>query len=131
MVFAFTSCSDDIVLPPLETLLGDYTGRYIVKTDLSVGGGVTRIDQAIQWRFTDVAYNLIDTSNTICVPSGTYTLTGEVVLKPADGAAGEGTQNVCTPEYNPVGTFSLRQPGDSLILIQQQNDTLRELRLVR
>ena len=128
--FSFTSCSDDIVLPPLETLLGDYSGRFIVKTDLSVGG-VVRIDQAIQWRFTDIAYILIDTSKTICVPSGTYELTGEVKLIPADGPAGLGQQNICNPNFNPVGVFSLRQPDDSVILIQQLNDTLRELRLIR
>ncbi|KAA3632456.1 MAG: hypothetical protein DWP97_10975 [Calditrichaeota bacterium] len=126
---SFTSCSDDIVLPPLQTLLGDYSGRYIVKTDLSVGGGVTRVDQAIDWRFTDGEYRLIllEGSENICNPSGTYKLTGEVTLDQVIASSNV----VCDESYNPVGVFSLRQPEDSVILIQQEDNVLKELRLKR
>ncbi len=125
----FSSCSDDIVLEPLDTLLGEYSGHYTL-TDLSQGGtGVVKADIPVVWIFRDFTYELDDTTATICSPSGDYVLSGnEINLDESiDGNAG----GVCDPSLNPFGDFSLRRPGDSLIMTQSQNDIFIEIRLVR
>ena len=120
----FSSCSDDIVLPPLDTLLGEYSGHYTSK-DLVTGQLVA--DIPVVWIFRDFTYELDDTSKTICSPSGDYVLSGDQINldEKFDGNVG----GVCDPSLNPFGDFSLRRPEDSLILTQSQNDILIEIRL--
>ncbi len=124
----FSSCSDDIILEPLDTLLGQYIGHYTL-TDLSQGGsgGVIQADVPIIWIFRDFTYELDDTTATICSPSGDYVLSGDQINldESIDGNAG----GVCDPSLNPFGDFSLRRPGDSLILTQNINEIFIEIRL--
>ena len=123
----FSSCSDDIILEPLDSLLGEYSGHYTL-TDLSQGGsGRTLINIDIRWVFRDIAYELDDSTATICSPSGEYTLNGDqITLKEGfDGNSG----GVCDPSLNPLGDFSLRRPDDSLILTQNENNFFKEIRL--
>lgn len=127
VLFAFTSCSDDIILEPLDTLLGDYNGNYRY-TDLSQGGsGVTRVDVNMFWRFTDNQYFLDDSTTTMCSPSGTYELTGDG-LNLNQGFRGT---EVCDSTLSPYGQFSVRRPDDSVILSQQVGDIFIEIKLKR
>ena len=127
LVFAFNSCSDDIILEPLDTLLGRYDGHYTL-TDLSQGGsGRTLIDLDVSWEFRDISYSLDDTTQTICTPSGEYVLTGDQISL-AEGFDGN-SGGVCDPSQNPTGQFSLLRPSDSLILRQSINDIFIEIRL--
>ena len=124
------SCSDDIILEPLPSLLGEYEGRYLVTENVGSTSQKTS-EYLITWRFSDQNYFLKDADpNEICTPSGSYILTGEVDLQEADNANGcYGV--VGKEEFNPRGIFSLRQPPDSVILTQQVDDTRKEIRLHR
>lgn len=124
------SCSDDIVLEPLPSLLGEYEGRYLVTENVGTTSQKTS-EYLIQWRFTDQNYFLKEADpNEICTPSGSYTLTSEVDLVEADNANGcYGV--VGKEEFNPRGIFSLRQPSDSVILTQQTETMRKEIRLRR
>ena len=124
-VFIFSSCSDDIILEPLDSLLGEYDGQYTL-TDLSQGaGGVVKVDVDIAWIFRDFTYELDDVSATVCSPKGEYKLNGDQINLDQK-FAGSG---VCNPSFNPVGDFSLRRPTDSLILTQLVNNTFIEIKL--
>lgn len=125
-------CSSDIVLKPLPSLIGDYQGRYLVTTNYGTSQASTK-EYRITWRFTDQKYYMYDDDPTqeFCVPSGNYTLTGSDAKldQLIDGCAGV----VGNPEYNPTGTFQLRQPGDSVILAQVAGTpaTQKQLLLVK
>lgn len=123
----FSSCSDDIIIPPLDTLKGEYSGHYTL-TDLSQGGsGVIQADVPVVWIFRDFTYELADSTSEICSPSGDYLLSGDQINleENIDGNAG----GVCDPSLNPFGDFSLRRPDDSLILTQNVNEIFIEIRL--
>lgn len=124
VIFSFSSCADDVILEPLDSLLGNYEGHYTL-TDL--GQDVTRIDIGINWVFRDFTYDLEDTSATICSPSGEYELHGSDIDLDELFEGNDGS--VCDPSLNPLGNFSLRRPGDSLILTQSENDIFIEIRL--
>lgn len=126
----FNGCSSDIVLEPLPSLLGEYEGRYLVTENVGSTSQITTIYE-ISWRFSDQSYFLKEaTPEGLCLPSGDYTLTGEVDLEEAannNGCAGV----VGNEDFNPRGVFSLRQPDDSVIMIQQIDDLKKEIRLKR
>ncbi len=128
----FISCSDDIILEPLPTLLGEYEGRYIVTENVGTTSARTH-EFDITWRFTDQNYflrNPLPDEQGLCSPSGTYTLTGEVELSEPDN--NDGCAGVIGQEsFNPRGIFSLRQPEDSIILTQQSDDMRKEIKLLR
>ncbi|MCK4574630.1 MAG: hypothetical protein KAU36_09665 [candidate division Zixibacteria bacterium] len=129
VVGIFISCSDDIILEPLPSLLGDYEGRYSVTTNYLQPNQKTKTSD-ITWRFSDLYYWMTaDTSGAaFCSPSGTYTL--EVLL--VQDSLNNGCAGVVADEAdNPQGVFSLRQPGDSVILTQQEETTYKEILLVR
>ena len=121
----FLSCSSDIILEPLPSLLGDYEGRYFVTENVGSTNQTTN-EYLIKWRFSDLNYWMFDELNQgICTPSGSYTLTGEVDLSQEF----DGQVVVCAEGDNPKGIFSLRQPGDSVIMTQIVDDVKKELRL--
>lgn len=123
----FISCSDDIILEPLPSLLGDYEGRYFVTENVGSISQITH-EYVIRWRFSDQGYWFFDDLDQgICTPSGAYTLTGEVELN--QRVSGETA--VCNREFNPEGVFSLRQPNDSVILTQQFENVRKEIQLVK
>ena len=123
---AFISCSEDIVLPPLPTLLGEYEGRYHITTGLGTNPVTKTYD--ISWRFSDQNYWMTSISDGLCSPSGSYTYTDKVTL----GELYEGCSGVVAKQDdNPDGDFSIRQPGDSVIMEQIVNDISKRIELVK
>lgn len=123
----FSSCSDDIVLPPIPTLIGEYSGHYSL-IDYTLGGvGDTLIDIDVHWVFRKNSYELEDTTKTICTPSGAYIWSGTTVNleENFDGNSG----GVCNPSLNPIGDFSILRPADSLILKQNIDNIFKEISL--
>ena len=121
-----TSCRDDIFLEPLPTLEGTYDGTYSViiqRSDTSIS--------TLEMRFSDESY-WFDSDNSpdnFCSPRGGYVLSGTIeITERNDGC------NVTAKERdNPRGFFSIRRPGDSVIMLQQSDnsDTLKQFLLLR
>ena len=87
-----------------------------------------RHEYEIRWRFSDQKYWMFDDLDQgVCTPSGDYTLTGEVELNQLT----LGQVALCNESFTPIGIFSLRQPGDSVILTQQVDDMKKEMLLLR
>lgn len=137
VIAIFISCSDDIILEPLPSLLGEYVGRYDF---------ITRFEQSNQetdWydvavRFSDQSYWFFDMDTTggncFCQPSGEYIMGDNVeLIMKVDGCAG---QCVFDADKLPSGLFSLRRPADantgldSIVMTQITGDTCRRIRLV-
>ena len=133
----FISCSDDIILEPLPSLLGEYEGKYEFITRFEQSNQETD-DYDVAVRVSDQSYWLfdLDTSGTncICQPSGDYVMGDNVeLIMKVDGCAG---QCVFDADKLPTGMFSLRRPVDprtgldSLVLTQITGDTCRLIRVV-
>lgn len=124
MVFA-TSCRDDILLEPLPTLEGTYDGTYSViigRTDTTIS--------TLEMRFSDESY-WFDSDNSpdnFCSPRGSYILTNSMELTETNDGC-----NVTAREIdNPRGAFSIRRPGDSVIMLQQlEPDILKQILLIK
>ncbi len=122
LVFA-TSCRDDIFLEPLPTLEGTYDGTYSViidRTDTSIS--------TLEMRFSDESY-WFDSDNSpdnFCSPRGRYVLSGTLELTETN----PGCNVTATEKDNPIGVFSIRRPGDSVIMLQQTENTLKQILLV-
>ena len=120
-------CSDDIVLEPLESLLGDYEGEYSYITNYQQSNQTTK-KWDISWRFTDNFYFLFSDADNLCSPSGNYVLADNVEFdETTTGCSGV----ISNPDINPTGVFSIRQPEDSVILTQQEGTVFKEIRLYR
>ena len=123
MVFA-TSCRDDILLEPLPTLEGTYDGTYSViigRTDTSIS--------TLEMRFSDESY-WFDSDNSpdnFCSPRGAYILTNSMELTETN----DGCNVTAKERDNPRGDFSIRRPGDSVIMLQQVADTLKQILLIK
>lgn len=121
----YVGCSDDIILEPLPSLLGEYEGRYTITTNYGQANQITE-EYLITWRFSDQNYWLYDTTSNLCSPSGFYILADNVTLdEQVDGCAGAVADNA----KNPGGVFSIRQPADSVILTQLEDETFKEVLL--
>jgi len=110
-------CAKDIYIEPLSDLRGVYEGKYIIKTD--TGGS---LEQYIIWTFSDNKFwSEIDTTKTqlkvFCDLTGSYTL-GDVVTLSEVNTQGQ----QCNYAYVLEGDFSMRRPGDSVILEQYDAD---------
>ncbi len=129
LIAVIIGCSDDIVLPDLPTLRGEYEGRYNYTTNFGAVNQQTETFE-ITWKFSDQSYwmrNAENSADTICAPSGDYILAdGVEIVQKEEGCAGA----VSDPAKNPTGVFSLRQPGDSVVLMQIIDDVSREILLV-
>lgn len=136
LIAIFISCSDDIVLEPLPSLLGEYRGKYEFITKFEQTGQTTDpYDIAV--RFSDKSYWFFDMdssgSKCICQPSGDYIMGDnlELIMK-VQGCA----SCVFDPDRLPEGIFALRRPADpitgkdSIVLTQISGDTCRQIRLV-
>ena len=128
LVFA-TSCRDDIFLEPLPTLEGTYDGDYIVITKYNTTNADTTIS-TLEMRFSDESY-WFDSDNSpdnFCSPRGSYVLSNNMELTETQAGC-----NVTAKERdNPRGEFSIRRPGDSVIMLQQlEPDTLKQILLLR
>ncbi len=129
VLFTVAGCSDDIILEPLDSIVGSYEGHFYL-TDLTQGGAAdTLISIDILWDFRELTYQLDDTTQTICTPKGDYVLSGDQIKldENFDGNSG----GVCNPSLNPLGDFSIRRPADSLILTQSTPSNFYEIRLKR
>jgi hypothetical protein len=140
LVVIALSCASDIVLEEEFSLKGLYTGKYIVITNYGSTNEVKQ-EQNIKWKFTDIAFRMeIDLENPLpqcfCIVSGTYTLENIIVLTittsqpPGDFDGVSCT--ACNSDLDPVGSFTLLQPNDSLTLTysSQQGDTLKQVLLI-
>ncbi|MEW6411396.1 MAG: hypothetical protein AB1483_02860 [Candidatus Zixiibacteriota bacterium] len=120
-------CSDDVIVEPPASLIGDYEGKYIYTLDLGATTERTLDPWSIRWRFSNSQYWLYDENDEnycICQPSGDYTLADgvELIMK-EDGCAGCVFDSLKIPQ----GAFSLRQPGDSIIMTQIIGDVQKEI----
>lgn len=122
-------CSEDLVLEDLPSLLGNYEGRYTYITNYGSATGRQTNVYLVTWRFSDLGYwvwNDADTNDDgdVCEPSGDYILAdGVEIIQKEEGNAGV----VCDALKNPEGIFSLRQPGDTIIMTQLDGDIYREI----
>ena len=127
MVFA-TSCRDDIFLEALPTLEGTYDGTYIVIVRYKTPTADTSKSD-IEMRFSDESY-WFDSENTpdnFCSPRGSYVLSNNIEITENQPGC-----NVTAKEKdNPIGAFSIRRPGDSVIMLQQTDDILKQILLLR
>ena len=140
LVVIALSCSSDIFLEEEFSLKGLYKGKYIVITNYGSTNEVKQ-EQNIKWKFTDRAFQMeTDLENPLpqcfCKVSGTYELQERIVLTitysepPGDFDGVSCT--ACNASLDPVGTFTLLQPSDSLTLTysSQQGDTLKQVLLI-
>ncbi len=123
-----TSCRDDIFLEPLPTLEGTYDGTYSVITAYNTQNEETSVS-TLEMRFSDESY-WFDSDNSpdnFCSPRGRYVLSGTLELSETNANC-----NVtATEDDNPIGEFSIRRPGDSVIMLQQTDDILKQILLLR
>ena len=129
LIAVIIGCSDDIVLPELPTLSDSYVGRYNYVTNYGAANQQTETFDII-WKFSDQNYwmsNADEESDAICEPSGIYILAdGVEIVEKEEGCAGA----VSDPAKNPSGVFSLRQPGDSVVMMQIIDDVCKEILLI-
>ena len=134
VVFSFvfilnTACQKDIVLPPLPTLEGSYEGIYRVITGYNSPAADTTVS-TIEMLFSDESYffNSENVPDAFCDPRGEYVLS-------ANNIELDETNKNCTQiakeRDNPRGQFSIRRPADSIIMLQQVSDTLKQFLLKR
>ena len=123
-----TSCRDDIFLEPLPTLEGTYDGTYSVITGYNTPSEEISIS-TLEMRFSDESY-WFDSDNSpdnFCSPRGGYVLTNNIEITERN----DGCQVTAKERDNPRGEFSIRRPGDSVIMLQQRLDTLKQILLLR
>ena len=122
-----SACQKDIVLEPLPTLEGSYSGIYRVITGYNTPSAETSYS-TIEMLFSDESYffNDEDTLDAFCDPRGDYILS-------ANNIELTETNKNCTviakERDNPRGQFNIQRPADSIIMIQQIADTLKQFLL--
>lgn len=127
VVLFSSSCKDDIILEPLPTLEGTYNGLYRVITGYQTPSAETT-QSIIEMLFSDESYffNDEDTMDAFCDPRGEYVLS-------ANNIELTETNRNCTAiakeRDNPRGQFNIQRPADSVIMIQQISDTLKQFLL--
>ncbi len=123
-----TSCRDDIFLEPLPTLEGIYDGTYSVITGPNTPNEKITTS-TIEMRFSDESYWFDDdiSPDNFCSPRGRYVLSGTLELTETN----PGCNVTATEDDNPIGEFSIRRPGDSVIMLQQTDDILKQILLLR
>ena len=128
MVFA-TSCRDDILLEPLPTLEGTYDGTYSVITARNTQNEEITTS-TLEMRFSDESY-WFDSDNSpdnFCSPRGSFILTNSMELTETN----DGCNVTARERDNPRGAFSIRRPGDSVIMLQQlEPDILKQILLIK
>ena len=121
------ACQKDIVLEPLPTLEGSYSGIYRVITGYNTPSADTSYS-TIEMLFSDESYffNDEDTLDAFCDPRGDYILS-------ANNIELTETNKNCTviakERDNPRGQFNIQRPADSIIMIQQIAETLKQFLL--
>lgn len=127
LVFA-TSCRDDIFLEPLPTLEGIYDGTYSVITGRNTQNEEITTS-TIEMRFSDKLYWFDDdlSPDNFCSPRGSYILSNNIEITETQ----PGCNVTANENDNPIGGFSIRRPGDSVIMLQQTDDILKQILLLR
>lgn len=137
LVAIILGCSDDIVLEPLPSLLGDYEGEFWYTADYGLETERPPRKYPVTWRFTDHTWNCWDASaegeDCICDPSGDYNMADGVELTMReDGCAGCVFDSLKLPQ----GVFTLKQPPDprtgldSVVLTQIVGNIRKDVLLV-
>ncbi|HEX2897796.1 MAG TPA: hypothetical protein VHP63_07085 [candidate division Zixibacteria bacterium] len=125
-----SACQDDIVIPPQPTLEGSYEGLYRVITGYQNPSAETTMS-TIEMLFSDESYffNSENVPDAFCDPRGDYLLSANTIE--LDETNRNCTQ-IAKERDNPRGTFSIRRPGDSVIMTQLlEPDTLKQFLLIR
>jgi len=133
LIVIINACKDDIVIPPQPTLEGSYEGLYQVITGYNTISADTS-KSTIEMRFSDETYFFDDddTLDAFCDPRGDYVLSANTIVM--DEIQRNCAGAIANENDNPRGTFSIRRPGDSVILIQllgTNSDTLKQIQLKR
>ncbi len=119
------SCREDVFLPPLPTLVGDYVGTYTFKR--GEGVNAVSVTQAVTWVFGETSYNMVADSSSdlfnetacFCKNFGSYALTDRVRLEPgSDRPAPDYPCTSCDPELSAQGLFALERPSGGIKLTQ-------------
>ena len=122
------SCKKDIVLEPLPTLEGTYLGLYQVVDDYNGTNEVTT-ESTIEMLFSDESYffNSDNTPDPFCNPRGNYILAANTIELNESQRNCSGV--IASESDNPRGQFSIRRPGDSVIMVQIDSSTLKRVLL--
>lgn len=119
VVLMSAACQDDIILEPLPTLAGTYSGLYRVIIGYQTPSAETTFS-TIEMQFDDIRYFFNDDSipDAFCSPRGDYLLA-------ANNIELTETNDNCTviakASDNPRGQFNIQRPADSVLMIQQDS----------
>lgn len=127
LIFA-SSCKDDIVLEPLPTLEGTYLGEYLVIDNYRAPDSVVS-RSTIEMLFSEESYffNSDNDPDPFCDPRGNYVLAANTIE--LDESQRNCSGVIASEVDNPRGTFSIRRPADSVILVQIDSTTLKRISL--
>ena len=119
-----------ITISPIDGLIvGAFGGMYQVTTGYQTPSADTK-SSTIEMRFSDQSY-WFDSDNSpdnFCSPRGSYNLSNNEI---EFNEYTDGCNVTADGSLNPMGSFSLRVEGDSLIMLQQSTDTLKGIYLVK
>lgn len=119
-----TCCVFSSVTAQIE---GTYTGNYRIITNYS-DPLPTVADYPVQIVFTDSTYQFVQTTQDLCVPSGTFSILSTITFTQQD----EGCITLNgDPVKNPQGTFTFTRTQDSLICTQLSGSTIKTFQLKR
>jgi hypothetical protein len=111
---------------PAKPLVGQYVGQYNYIVNYGEQTQVAWV-YPVWWRFSGKNYWMTseDPYSSLCEPRGQYVLgDGIEFLQQDEGGP-------CSdPDRNPTGLFSLRQPMDSVVMMQIDGDICRQILLV-
>lgn len=128
----FGGCADDIILEDPPSIVGTYTGKYIIK----ILSTQETTEEGILWRFDEDRFFMnLDPDNfggeCFCKVSGQYSLEEgvrlQIVSSLPDGDVGGCTS--CNAAENPEGLFVLDKSTSTMKLTRQSGDTLKQLLL--
>jgi len=127
VVLMTSACKDDIILEPLPTLEGTYNGLYRVITGYNTPQAETT-KSTIEMLFSDDAYVFKSDNDPdgFCDPYGNYVLTANNIELTETN---DNCTNIARERDNPRGQFNIQRPADSVIMIQQVSDTLKQFLL--
>jgi len=121
------ACKKDIVLEPLPTLEGIYDGTYRVITGYNTPSAETTWS-SVEMRFSDQVYffKSDNVPDAFCEPYGDYVLSANNIELTETN---KNCTQIARERDNPRGKFSIRRPVDSVIMLQQVVDTLKQFLL--
>ena len=127
VVLMSAACQKDIILEPLPTLEGTYNGLYRVIDGYNSTSPETTYS-TIEMLFSDDQYffNSDNDPDAFCDPRSEYLLSANNIEL---SETNRNCTNIAKESDNPRGQFNIRRPADSVIMIQQVSDTLKQFLL--